>query len=723
MWDPDRRLYTTQKEHTITLDHVRRVDKNVAGALVGGAGAAALAFDGVNLPKISVTFPVMETTPAFDGSCWLSSVKQDLLSYATRQNGLIVSKKIFVEVLGANAAHTGRFIWRGAPAFRIPVGGSYALPAPDIMQELFGDGSAADVQYNFYDKDVSLTPVGTLRHQYKHFTAEIANAGAANAVTASHRSSEVFDIPSRATHRNGGLYTLRSGQFTDDTGSYTTLQRYLNSKQHISENRLDSETLSFEATGAVPGQNDINISAGGIRNVLYTKIMPNIILQGVNADINLAELVRDHALTAIAASRLAIMNAKVNGDHQTINTQQFAIANLEKDLEDAYSELEINAEIAVLADAQSNANWIVPITYSTDQSLPEGTEHSISVFKSVDTDFTGTVSFDYTAQEQATVAAGHIYTLHTEQYAMMPCSPMFYETDAAGANAGKIPAANLLARVRVSTLAPRVIMNIKTVVNNVVTIAYDFRNTLLNTTRSLLNALVIAPIYGDTQALVADTTQFVAGYSLYLPGNALNHGNNLTPPYTDRPNFGAGTTDLAIHTIWRQECKFGNRFTIPNTDFHFETAAGAVTVFHLRRIMFACPDKIAGLFFETTTADAGGRKSMFYVATPRTDVEIVHHRPSASSTTVLRLGVPQIVDANNGALIPCTAAVAEAIKGDLVAGGLAHDGKDLHMYVLPEDLTSFSAEALGTEEQAIMSNRVRSSRALSALASIFAVRS
>ena len=54
VWDPDRR--PTQKEHTITLDHVRRVDKNVAGALVGGAGAAALAFDGVNLPKISVTF-------------------------------------------------------------------------------------------------------------------------------------------------------------------------------------------------------------------------------------------------------------------------------------------------------------------------------------------------------------------------------------------------------------------------------------------------------------------------------------------------------------------------------------------------------------------------------------------------------------------------------------------------------------------------------------------
>ena len=88
---------------------------------------------------------------------------------------------------------------------------------------------------------------------------------------------------------------------------------------------------------------------------------------------------------------------------------------------------------------------------------------------------------------------------------------------------------------------------------------------------------------------------------------------------------------------------------------------------------------------------------MFYVATPRTDVEIVHHRPSASFTTVLRLGVPQIVDANNGALIPCTAAVAEAIKGDLVVGGLAHDGKDLHMYVLPKILllvTSFSAEAL-----------------------------
>ena len=118
-----------------------------------------------------VTFPIIKTSKAFSGCCWLSFLDtEQSFAYATRQRGADQSKSLEVDVIGINN-DKGPFKWVGMPAYRIPVGGSYAHPAPEILQELLGDGTHTDLQFNFYDKFDAFTADGLLRY---HWKAEVA---------------------------------------------------------------------------------------------------------------------------------------------------------------------------------------------------------------------------------------------------------------------------------------------------------------------------------------------------------------------------------------------------------------------------------------------------------------------------------------------------------------------------------------------------------------------
>ena len=148
VWDDDSRSYKTQSAVSITLLDVREVEiangaevapvydydpQNVAGGQVNGI-PTALAVAGGHAARITVTFPIQETTKAFDGFCWLGNLRnEEALNYATRQSGLILAPRIEVEVIGV-VGHVGPFKWIGMPAYRIPVGSTYAHPAADILQ-------------------------------------------------------------------------------------------------------------------------------------------------------------------------------------------------------------------------------------------------------------------------------------------------------------------------------------------------------------------------------------------------------------------------------------------------------------------------------------------------------------------------------------------------------------------------------------------------------------
>jgi hypothetical protein len=114
VWDPDRRLYKMLHEQIVVLNQVTRVVKTT-GVRVGDD---LLVFDGIaeRKPHLTVTFPILETSRAFDGSCWLSSIRnEEALDYATRQNGLSMIPNIQVDVLvNAGSPYTG------APSTRCP---------------------------------------------------------------------------------------------------------------------------------------------------------------------------------------------------------------------------------------------------------------------------------------------------------------------------------------------------------------------------------------------------------------------------------------------------------------------------------------------------------------------------------------------------------------------------------------------------------------------------
>ena len=224
-WDPDKRTYAMRGEVIVVLNAVSAVYKAAAGGgvVAGAVPATGPIFDlapggapaANHYARLTVTFNVMETSAAFDGSCWKASItNEEALSYAKRQNGLSLAPTVTVDILGAR--EHGPFRWVGMPAFRIPVGGKYAFPGPDILQEQFGAGDDADLQHNFYDKFTALTPLGLLRYQFRQQSAVIVDAAGSTPATLSKMAPSALNFAERAGHRNGALFHNRPGGFQKD---------------------------------------------------------------------------------------------------------------------------------------------------------------------------------------------------------------------------------------------------------------------------------------------------------------------------------------------------------------------------------------------------------------------------------------------------------------------------------------------------------------------------
>ena len=203
VWDDDERLYRTLSEKTFIIATAVEVLRTT------GAATAAQPYDagGGNNPRLTVTFPIIKTSKAFDGFCWLGTMRnEEALNYATRTGGATIAPRIDVEVLGI-LNHPGPFKWVGIPAYRIPIGSRYALPAVGVMQENIN-------VYNFWDKMSMFEPAQFSRY----YALQVANAALlANAVgvpaiaaaTANILTAGTFDLPARAGV--GGAYTQNSG--------------------------------------------------------------------------------------------------------------------------------------------------------------------------------------------------------------------------------------------------------------------------------------------------------------------------------------------------------------------------------------------------------------------------------------------------------------------------------------------------------------------------------
>ena len=299
VWDDDSRRYRTLSAVHVTLNDVREVARNDGlqqqpvydtplNAAPGGGHAH----------RITVTFPVLRTSSAFDGFCWLGNLQnEEALNYATRTSGLVLAPRIPVDVTGVQA-HIGPFNWIGMPAYRVPVGSAYAHPVSDILQETLGDGTHTDVQYNHWDKfdafrqdATAAAPFdGFLRYQWRQQEAERAHAAAQNPGTVSKRAPEVFDIAARSEENNGGMFYSRSG------GILSQLTR-----DHYEEqpNFGEASVRQYRAAFAANHLPDANVVTGGFRKSNRSK---NAVASAASGNAALPPLIYEADGTTIAAA-------------------------------------------------------------------------------------------------------------------------------------------------------------------------------------------------------------------------------------------------------------------------------------------------------------------------------------------------------------------------------------------------------------------------------------
>ena len=91
VWDDDARLYRTLGEKTITLLHAREAVAATGVNTTAHPYDVAAPANNHNL-RIQVTFPVLTTTKAFDGFCWLANMNnEEALNYASRLTGSVVA--------------------------------------------------------------------------------------------------------------------------------------------------------------------------------------------------------------------------------------------------------------------------------------------------------------------------------------------------------------------------------------------------------------------------------------------------------------------------------------------------------------------------------------------------------------------------------------------------------------------------------------------------------
>ena len=628
-WDTDQRKYRSRKEVTVVLNNVVAVHKatvGVAPAPQAGAAAGPI-FDGAaadnHYPKLTVTFPLLETTPAFDGSCWFASISnEEAINYAKRDNGLTLAKSFQVDILGAGTV--GPFQWVGMPAWRIPVGGKYALPGPDILQELFGNGVAwgaaddaaedtADVQYNFYDQFFSLGWEGILQYHHRQQSAEIVHqavidGGVANGTpdtiskravvddgAGGLRSLTVWEFATRALHKNGGLFRPRPGGF----------QKHLYDKQ-----LLRDFTAVLNPFIDIENPQTADIITSGIRNVLYDFRTP----AQVNATATAERDATAAAITANSANIQALVTVNgenmVNGNRDLVARNKVQIERLR--LENAALSTRLISEeaLVLIAGAQAAATHIDPLRRDSSACF--------KISFATGTNFTGTCTFDFpiarfpAGDAQRFWQAGPPATTQaaSHNFVAVACTPLMFLADGDGANEGRIPAAAVAGPLaKTLTTCPTCIMDVTQVAGSLVTCAYDFTDTVR-----------FEQGYNSTAAALGSKF-FVGGYSFYLSRLEAD-ASNMIATYMQHAHITADGTSQDARDRYADIFRIGNMFSVATAQLSWMHQAGNVVQFILKDYLFAT-DKVKGVFFRSTTAHEG-RVHLFYAPIEERSAQVVY---------------------------------------------------------------------------------------------------
>lgn len=150
-WNPTDRRYQSEA-FRVTLDAVRHIVMDAANAVANGVFPRVIhpnpannnedvmdAADLTGAGAIVITFPAILTTPALDGFCLVTSRPSDCLEKLTHQNAETYTPAFQVAMHTATGV-LGPFAWNGPSAYRIPVGGTTAVPAPIAPYEAVGAG-------------------------------------------------------------------------------------------------------------------------------------------------------------------------------------------------------------------------------------------------------------------------------------------------------------------------------------------------------------------------------------------------------------------------------------------------------------------------------------------------------------------------------------------------------------------------------------------------------
>ena len=532
-------------EVTVILNHVVRVVK-ATGVAVPNVDVYDGADGNGHAPQLTITFPIIETTRAFDGSCWLASIRnEEALSYATRQNGLSLVPRIHVDVLGA--ASLGPFRWVGMPAVRVPVGSKYALPGPDILQEQFGNGGATDLQHNFYDKFSSLTPLGLLRYQYRQQGAEIAHL-VPNAGTVSKRGLTALAFALREPHVNGALFHNRPGGFQNELYGKQLMRDFHGNPTH-----------PYTALAAPLGN---AIITSGIQQVLYGFVPSNQLENLLDAAFNAADVHTDASVVLYndAVRRSAAVRV---GSTPEQRAEAAAVQRSTRATLDIAIVSRAKAD-ALCATAQEAGTHISPFTYigTTDQ-LSE-----VSCFKNAGTNFKGSTYFDFPL---ATFPAAPSAATFAYNFLTVSCTPFMFQTQPVGANTGKILKAFLNDfYARYLTVFPKCIMDVDHVSGTRVVCNYDFTSTM-STERGVGVTTVVPYVPG---AAAAGDTFFVPGftYALGRGEGAEGINSNVLGTYRQDANIDAALFTAAnLRASYAAAQFIGNKFVVGSDMPHTET--------------------------------------------------------------------------------------------------------------------------------------------------------
>ena len=145
---------------------------------VGPRPTAAEAFDNGNNAHspLIVTFPSLQTQKATNGFCFLTIDNidpQTVLLGATAANGKNYAPEIRLKnVSKPNMRGVDEYLWYGPPAYRVLVGGSYALSGPSRINV---DGGLLS---NVFDKLRNMQPKKLVQHLAERFAALTADDAA-----------------------------------------------------------------------------------------------------------------------------------------------------------------------------------------------------------------------------------------------------------------------------------------------------------------------------------------------------------------------------------------------------------------------------------------------------------------------------------------------------------------------------------------------------------------